>query len=608
MVKPWSISTTVRNPERIRDFLKILKKMEGEEWNRDNQKKFQILLIQHKIYGYGNQQFYNNLTTKHLKLMSNDEPIKFDEAKEILDSKNYTGGGDMRGRQSFNPLEKMGLAFLDEKNKIRISAVGDIFLKENYDLAEVFFKSFIKWQLPNPDSDDFKEIDGYNIKPFISTLHLINLLNKKWKDKGHDPVGISRKEFSLFIPTLVNFKDVGVYVDKIINLRLKTKKEKDKKEFFIKYSYDFVKDFLKTNDDKLIKRTLDNLNEYTDNIIRYFRLTKYIRIRGNGYFVDIESRRILEIESLLKEDSGKPDLLTNRKEYIEYLSDIDLPKLHWENIESLRAIAEKIDVEILDLENQVGLKLIKKKDFRKLNLVELKKYIEELREYRRRLQEEIEHQKSQDTSAIEHYIAVLTKELFKMEARPLVLEKYISLSLNALNDAIRIKPNYPVGDDNEPTNTAPAGTPDIECFYENHNAIYEVTLLKDKTQWFNEGQPVMRHLRDFEEKNSKKENFCVFIAPNLHIDTVETFWMSVDYGYKGKKQKIIPLTLKQFVELLETLLILKKSRKKFTKENLIDLYKKLLTLDKIKNSEEWIEKIPIKIGEWRKSLLDGRNN
>lgn len=38
------------------------------------------------------------------------------------------------------------------------------------------------------------------------------------------------------------------------------------------------------------------------------------------------------------------------------------------------------------------------------------------------------------------------------------------MGLNALNDAILIKPNYPVGDDNEPTFTAPANKPDIECF------------------------------------------------------------------------------------------------------------------------------------------------
>ena len=59
MRKPWSISTTVRNPERVRDFLKVLKLMEGEKWTSESQAKFQILLIQNRIYGFGKKQFYN---------------------------------------------------------------------------------------------------------------------------------------------------------------------------------------------------------------------------------------------------------------------------------------------------------------------------------------------------------------------------------------------------------------------------------------------------------------------------------------------------------------------------------------------------------------------
>ena len=50
MRKPWSISTTVRNPERLRDFLNVLKILEGQPFNSDNQIKYQILLIQHKLY------------------------------------------------------------------------------------------------------------------------------------------------------------------------------------------------------------------------------------------------------------------------------------------------------------------------------------------------------------------------------------------------------------------------------------------------------------------------------------------------------------------------------------------------------------------------------
>jgi hypothetical protein len=41
----WSISITVRNPERLRNFLKVLEKIEGEIWNNETQCKYQTLLI-----------------------------------------------------------------------------------------------------------------------------------------------------------------------------------------------------------------------------------------------------------------------------------------------------------------------------------------------------------------------------------------------------------------------------------------------------------------------------------------------------------------------------------------------------------------------------------
>lgn len=48
MRKPWSISTTVRNPERLRDFLRVLKTLEGRKFDDGTQKKFQIRLIQER--------------------------------------------------------------------------------------------------------------------------------------------------------------------------------------------------------------------------------------------------------------------------------------------------------------------------------------------------------------------------------------------------------------------------------------------------------------------------------------------------------------------------------------------------------------------------------
>ena len=139
-----------------------------------------------------------------------------------------------------------------------------------------------------------------------------------------------------------------------------------------------------------------------------------------------------------------------------------------------------------------------------------------------------------------------------------MLEKLSALGLHALNDALQIHPNYPVGDDNEPTFTAPANVPDIECFYKSFNAICEVTMLRGRDQWFNEAQPVMRHLRDFEERYKEKPSYCLFIAPQIHRDTVNTFWIAIRYEYEGRRQRIIPLSIKLFVSILKTLLKMKK--------------------------------------------------
>jgi len=262
-MKPWSITTTVRNPERIRSFLAILQKMEGEVWDRPNQKKLQILLIQYKVYGAGEAQFYKGLSKNQVLLMDTPEPITFKEAEEILDSKAYVGGGDMRGRQSFNPLEKMGLAFLDNKNKIRISGFGKYFLQDEYDLGEVFFKSFLKWQLPNPDTKDYKAEKGYNIKPFVATLHLINEVNKICLAKGVKVKGISRLEFSFFCLTLLNYKDIQKQAQELHKFRVKLEKLKTDKE-----KNKFVNDFIEKNLSHI--DGVNNLGDYADNAFRYF--------------------------------------------------------------------------------------------------------------------------------------------------------------------------------------------------------------------------------------------------------------------------------------------------------------------------------------------------
>ena len=234
---------------------------------------------------------------------------------------------------------------------------------------------------------------------------------------------------------------------------------------------------------------------------------------------------------------------------------------------------------------------------------ELINCIKELRGYRRELQDEEIYRQSQAIEQLESYIEDL-ENIYDFEDRPILLEKLSALGLQALNDAIKIRPNYPVGDDNEPTFTAPANTPDIECFYESFNAVCEVTMQTGRAQWYHEGQPVMRHLRDFEKRHKNKPSYCLFIAPKLHRDTVNTFWTAIKYEYEGQPQRIIPLSIQHFVFILKILLQLKTEEKFLKHSDISRLYNDILDSSNLfNNSSEWLKSIPNTISLWRESLI-----
>jgi len=607
MKKPWSISTTVRNPERLRGFLGVLQKLEGQQFTPENQIRFQVLLIQNKLYKP------TDLTREQEEYFHNIEKrMPYLVAEEIFNAQDYEDPA-MRGRTSVAPLKKMGLCIArSNASGVRITPLGEYLLSENYDLGNLFFNHFIKWQLPNPASRDFSERDGFNIKPFIGTLHLINKVNEKWEETGNQPIGLSKEEFSLFIPTLIDHNEIMNQADKLINYRIKLRSlrgDDKKKKFKEKFYFEFAKEFLGTDNRKEIKKFLNNLNDYGDNVIRYFRLTRYLYIRGGGFYVDLEPRRFIELEKLLSTDNASLIYFKNEDGYINYLADINQPELPWEIKSELEKIASNLNQELLSNIHDLSIKDVKIphfefKEIGLLNPKQLKYYIEKMREFRKILQGFELHYESQDINNIEKYIEALKNIHVSRKKKSIELEKFANLALNALNDALEIKPNYPVGDDNEPTFTAPANKPDIECFYKHFFSVCEVTMLTSRDQWYNEGQPVMRHVRDFEDLHPEEIVYCLFIAPRLHRDTINTFWNAVKYEYEGRKQRIIPLSITQFVKLLETLMEIRKQGNQFSHDELLNLYEDILGVTKqTDNSEEWISQIPETINKWQTKLI-----
>ena len=601
MLKAWSITTTVRNPERLRDFLVASKPLENEVWNNDTQESYQKLLIKNRLYGFGSTQFYNGLTADIIKTINDtDIEISDEMIEEIIRLKDYTDFA-MRGRQSLNPLTKFGFVIIRD-GVLKITDLGRKLISSEKDAGDVFLKSFIKWQIPNPANNDFDDSGDYEIVPFVAMLKLISEVNRLETERGEKSKGISKREFSLFVPSLIKYTDIENYARKIIDLRdlQKDKTKQERKEIRDNYRYQFAIEFLGTSDKAIADKLLTNLQDYGDNAIRYFRLTKFIRIRGNGFYIDLEPNRHTEIEALFESEFYKPKQFADKEEYIAYMSDDNLPALPWQTKAKLSEIVNGVYSDVKELQSSLGVTVLDKKDISSMSESDLMSYIDDLRETRKNLQEKDNHIKSQPVSSITQYIDQLEK-IFEFENRPLMLEYLSTMGLHALNDAKEIKPNYPVGDDNEPTSTAPGGMADIECFYEDFNMICEVTMLNGRDQWFNEGQPVMRHLRDFE--NSNRNSYCIFIAPTIHTDSAETFHIANTIGYKGSKQKIAPITIKQFVELLKTLKQMREENKQFTHNNLKSLVDNIAESANNINSDEWIANTQSIINSWSVDLV-----
>lgn len=592
MKKPWSLSTTVRNPERIISFLHTLKKIEGKKFDSDMQKHFQILLIQNKHYRP------SNMTDKQNNYFENPEPMTFDQATEIFNSKKYVDPS-MRGRQSFAILKKMGLCLGSSSDAIRITELGNTLLLPTNDMGDTFFNFFLKWQFPNPIDTKFSEKEGFMIIPFLGTLHLIHKVNLLWKEEGKRPVGISKKEFALFVPTLINYKDIEMQAYKIIEFRKKSKTGK------ITYQNKFLKLFLGDDSPEKMKQLYVNLKDYGDNAIRYFRLTRYIQIRGNGFFVDLEPRRMIEISALLRSYTAIPADISKVNDYIEYLSDKHQPKLPWQSQTMLLKINRFLQMEISKGVKSLETFQIRIPKIQNLNKLSLKEQNKILKAHLLELQNMQQYHDMGKSASITECIEQLT-DIRKTENKPSVeLEKQTALSLMALNDAIKIKPNYPIGDDGNPTFTAPGGVSDLECYYKQFNLICEVTLLTNRTQWYYEGQPVMRHLRDFETSNADKATYCLFVAPKIHEDTANTFWNAVKYEYRGKPQKIIPMRIDLLVKLLKVLQIYKdKNNIVIPHTKLMNLYDNIINLVcKVDSSDAWIREIPNEINRWERCLL-----
>lgn len=606
MANVWSFNTTVRNPERMQNFLRLLKELEGRVFDEDCQKDFFALQIRKRLYKPTPRTLIDPILVEEVNKKTAEE-IPDDILKKIVNLYDGSADASLRGRTTAGILNRFGLCVANKSHgPVMITELGNKWLKNEIDDQELFFKFLLKWQYPNPLEQGYQNFD---VKPFIATLSLIHRVNQKWTEKKENPVGITKKEFMLFVPSLRNFRDIEKFANRIIEFRStqKRKNGRERKTHEENFTKNRVGEIFETSES--FKKSISDLKDYTDSAIRYFRMTDFIYLRGNGTHVDLAPDYKVEIERLIQSDNASSQSFTDMQTYLNYLVNVALPKLPWENENDLA----KIKVETIELSLSLARAVKKESEFESLkqsiSTLALTKQLERLKDFKNSLQIEKLRSLRYDREKLKELIisipGILSDRTQTVTTRPsLDLEWFVSLSLMVLNDAKDIIPSYKLGDDELPTGFA-SNIADIECLYESFGMIVEVTLLMGRDQWYAEGQPVQRHLRDFESTHGLygENTYCVFIAPYLHRDTLNAYWVANKYGYEGQKQRIIPIRIAQYVKILS---LIDKAMQQGRNPN-HEKYKNLLTrfyssCESMDDAHQWVDSFDSLIDEWGDTL------
>ncbi|NTU72567.1 AlwI family type II restriction endonuclease [Candidatus Roizmanbacteria bacterium] len=550
MAEVWSFNTTVRNPERMENLLRILSDMEGTTFDAGGQEHFFGLQIKKRFYTPTRATLGDDLSSAVYDSDPNED-IDDNTVNRIIDK--YRGSVDSagRGRTSVAVLNRFGLCIaLQSHSSVIITPLGKKWLSGEIDDEELFTRFLLRWQYPNPIESGYNEFD---IKPFPAVLRLIKGVNDAWQQLGNQPVGLSKGEYRLFALSLKSKNSIELATTQIIAFRQKSHNlsGKERSDFISNFERQRVIAIYGYSNEDNLRRQIGSLRDYADSSLRYFRISGLIALRGAGRHVDIAKDKMAEAMSIVESVSIQSLDFTTAEAYLEYLGDLsyDLP---WQNEKDLQKITDNL-TEILDSEAKevsvaidnsdiIGKTLVKQVDI-------LQEKINDVRIEKLRL---LRHDVSALDEAI-HKISIISSSRYEpVTSRPsLDFEWYVSRAMMVLNDALRIEPSYKVGDDGLPTGFR-GNLSDIECEYDNFGMTVEVTLLCGRDQWTAEGQPVMRHLRDFENTIPKKKAFCLFVAPHIHRDTLNTFWISNKYEFEGRPQNIFPLTIEQFVDFLKS--------------------------------------------------------
>jgi len=492
--KPLLFTTTLRNPERLKWFLAILKEYNGQMLTDALAEEVAGEIIRAGLYKP------TKISTAVKKKIEAREPLTDTEVKKALEDnpQNHKEAGFSKGWASrfdtwFKIAKELGFVFYKNGEKIRFSEIGLKLVDNEHPEFEqqAFLNAFVKYQSNSP----FRRVLNENA-PLILLLNVIKKINA---DKDFNDTGISKLE----LPLVIFWKDNNA--ENLYQLIKKIRKEHGYTpswEVIVDICVNQIMqgDFKKFNPKSIMV-------DYPDEFIRKMRLTGLISLRGGGRFVDVNRNEQKKVDYALANYSAYKKHATE-EEYFEYMSTVD------ENL--ISEVAKPVSVTERD-------------KF-------LAKWVS-----------------TYSWDQIKEELTILAKkkltkdDVLKYLSNPIRLEFLVALAIKSKFPDVRVIPNYPYDDEGLPTSTA-AGNGDkgdIECFEDVKGILVEVTMSEGRMQTMMEVWPISRHLGEF--KKGTQDSMCYFVAPSIFKDSV----MQINYVKEKENLSILPKTIEEFLAHIE---------------------------------------------------------
>lgn len=519
--KPLLYTTTIRNPERYKDFMHLLYKYEGQILTNDLITNFERDAF--KIGLYRPMQQTDSVRAKWRTAKKGELCEIALTDKETLDiarlndsrinpaikghkEAGFDYGWPSRFDTQFKLMKRFGFVYYEMGKPIRFSEIGkymaqivSITIQDEYVSREIvhpeyeqmaFLQSMVKEQRCNP----FIQEANDNV-PLILLLQTIQYINA---DTRFNNCGISKKELPLVIFWKDN--DAKALYERIVKLR---------EEYGYNPSDEVIEDIC-TNEilGGFKKFKLDSImQEYPDDFIRKMRLTGLISLRGAGRFIDINHLEDTKIEYVLNTYKSYKKF-TDPELYFNYVSAID------SNLFSLEAKA--------------------------VGKTQTSEFIGQWADH-------YKWDKIKDELQILSKRASSSDPVLKFIPAPARLEFLTAIAIKAKYPDTVVVPNYSIDDTGLPTSTAGGNKGDIECFEDINAYLVEVTMAEGRTQTMMEVWPIERHLEEFKTRTSESSQ-CVFVAPSIFHDTMRQIkFVKTDAGHY-----IRPYNIPDFINYLET--------------------------------------------------------